>query len=89
MIYKMNGKEIRELLFDFFDTRYGKSMFLICYAVPFISFVVTMGWFFALLLNGVANYYLVGVAFLSMNVFCLGSYFYYKELREYAEHRKK
>ena len=89
MIYKMNGKEIRKLLHEFFGTRYGKSVFVICYAVPFITFVVTLGMFLALLLKGVSNYYLVGIAFLSMNIFCIGSYFYYKELRVFAEYKKK
>lgn len=89
MIYKMNGKEIRKLLREFFGTRYGKSVFVICYAVPFITFVVTMGMFLALLFKDIANYYLVGIAFLSMNIFCIGSYFYYKELRVFAEYKKK
>ena len=90
MIYKMDGKEIRKLLKEFYATRYGKSIFVVCYAVPFITFVVTIGMFLALLLKGAgANYVLVAIAFLCMNIFCIGSYFYYRELREFAENRKK
>ena len=90
MIYKMNGSEIRKLLREFYGTRYGKSMFVICYAVPFITFMVTMGMFLAFLVkNGEANYFLIGIAFLCMNIFCIGSYFYYKELRVFAESRRK
>ena len=92
MIYKMDGKEIKKLLHDFYRTRYGKSIFVVCYAVPFIMFVVTIGMFLAFLLkHGEANYVLVGLPFLCMNIFCIGSYFYYKELKEFAEaeHRKK
>ena len=92
MIYKMNAKEIKQLLHDFYGTRYGKSIFVVCYAVPFITFMITMGMFVAFLMrhgDGEANYVLVGLPFLCMNIFCIGSYFYYKELKEFAEHRKK
>ena len=88
MIYKMSGREIKKLLHEFYATRYGKSIFVICYAVPFITFVVTMGMFLALLMKGVSNYFLVGIAFMSMNLFCIGSYFYYKELRIFADRKK-
>ena len=89
MIYKMNGKEIKKLLHDFYDTRYGKSLFVICYAVPFITFMVTIGMFLSSLLKGEGSYVLVALAFMCMNIFCIGSYFYYKELRVFAEHKKK
>ncbi|MBQ6494506.1 MAG: hypothetical protein IJI49_00730 [Bacilli bacterium] len=88
MIYKMNGKEMKKLLHDFYSTRYGKSIYVICYAVPFITFMVTMGMFLGLLVKGEANYVLIAIAFLCMNIFCIGSYFYYKELRVFAESRK-
>ena len=89
MIYKMSPSEVRKLLREFYATRYGKTIFVTCYAVPFITFVVTMGMFLALLFKGNANMYLVGIAFLCMNIFCIGSYFYYKELKEFAESKKK
>ena len=88
MIYKMNGKEMKKLLHDFYSTRYGKSIYVICYAVPFITFMFTMGMFLGLLVKGEANYVLIAIAFLCMNIFCIGSYFYYKELRVFAESRK-
>ena len=88
MIYDMKAREIRKLLKSFYKTRYGKSMFVICYAVPFITFMVTIGMFVASLIEGNCNYVLVAIAFLCMNIFCLGSYFYYKELRVFAEHKK-
>ena len=84
----MDGKGIKKLLKEFYATRYGKSIFIICYAVPFITFMVTMGMFISSLVNGEGNYILVAIAFLCMNIFCLGSYFYYRELREFAEHKK-
>ena len=89
MIYNMNAKEMRKLLHQFLGTRYGKSIFVVCYAVPFITFMVTMGMFFSSLVNGEANYILIAIAFLCMNIFCIGSYFYYREVRIFAEHRKK
>ena len=89
MIYDMNAKEIRKLLHDFYKTRYGKSIFVICYAVPFITFMVTMGMFIGLLTKGEANYVLIAIAFLCMNIFCIGSYFYYRELRIFADNREK
>lgn len=84
----MNGKEMKKLLHDFYSTRYGKSIYVICYAVPFITFMVTIGMFLGLLVKGEANYVLIAIAFLCMNIFCIGSYFYYKELRVFAESRK-
>ena len=90
MIYKMNAREIKKLLKEFYGTRYGKSIFVVCYAVPFITFMVTMGMFVAFLLkDGEANYVLVGLPFLCMNIFCIGSYFYYKELKEFDESKRK
>ena len=90
MIYKMNAGEIKQLLHDFYATRYGKSIYVICYVVPFILFVVTMGMFFGFLVkHGEANYVLVVLPFLCMNTFCIGSYFYYKELKEFAESKSK
>lgn len=88
MIYKLDGKGMKKLLHDFYATRYGKSIFVVCYAVPFITFMVTMGMFFSSLANGEANYMLVAIAFLCMNIFCIGSYFYYRELRVFADERK-
>lgn len=88
MIYKMGPSEIKGLLRDFYATRYGKTIFVTCYAVPFITFVVTIGMFLALLFKGNANMILVGIAFLCMNIFCIGSYFYYRELRIFAESRE-
>ena len=91
MIYKMSPKEIKKLLHEFYVTRYGKSMFVICYVVPFITFMITMGMFLASFgeTSEVEKYMVVLTAFLCMNIFCIGSYFYYKELRDFAEHRKK
>ncbi len=89
MIYGMNAREIKKLLKDFYKTRYGKSIFVICYAVPFITFMVTMGMFLGLLTKGEANYVLIAIAFLCMNIFCIGSYFYYRELRIFADDRRK
>ena len=88
MIYKMDGKEMKKLLHDFYSTRYGKSIYVVCYAVPFITFMVTMGMFISSIVNGEANYILIAIAFMCMNIFCIGSYFYYRELRIFAEHKK-
>ena len=85
MIYKMSPKEIKKLLHDFYATRYGKSMFVICYVVPFFTFMITIGMFISSFADTseVEKYMVVLTAFLCMNVFCIGSYFYYKELRIY------
>ena len=86
----MNPSEIKKLLHDFYATRYGKTVFVMCYAVPFITFVVTIGMFLAFLMkHGTANYVLIAIAFLCMNIFCLGSYLYYKELRVFADTKGK
>ena len=88
MIYEMSAKEIKKLLHEFYSTRYGKSIFVVCYAVPFLLFIVTIGMFISSLVNGGSNYVLVALPFLCMNIFCIGSYFYYKELRVYADKKK-
>ena len=88
MIYDMKAKDIRKLLKNFYKTRYGKSMFVICYAVPFITFMVTIGMFIGAIIKDNCNYVLVAIAFMCMNIFCIGSYFYYKELRVFAEYKK-
>ncbi len=89
MIYKMSPKEIRKLLHEFYSTRYGKSIFVICYAVPFITFMITMGMFVSSMIHDNCNYVMVCVPFLCMNIFCVGSYFYYKELRVFADAKGK
>lgn len=91
MIYKMGPKEIKKLLHDFYETRYGKSIFVICYVVPFITFMITMGMFISSFgeVSEIEKYIVILTSFLCMNIFCIGSYFYYKELRVFAEHRKK
>ena len=71
MIYKLDGKGIKKLLHDFYGTRYGKSIFIVCYAVPFITFMVTMGMFLGSLVKGESSYILVAIAFLCMNIFVL------------------
>ena len=38
MIYKMDSKKLRKLLVDFGSTYYGKTMFLLCYSLFFITF---------------------------------------------------
>ena len=86
----MDAREIKELLREFYATRYGKSIFVICYVVPFFLFMITMGMFAGFLFgHGGANYVLVGLPFLCLNTFCIGSYFYYRELRDFANYRKK
>lgn len=90
MIYKMTPREIKKLINDFFATRYGKSVFVVCYAVPFITFVVTIGMFVGFLVkHGEASYVMIGLPFLCMNIFCIGSYFYYRELKDFAESKKR
>ncbi|MEE3343327.1 MAG: hypothetical protein VZS44_04470 [Bacilli bacterium] len=91
MIYKMSPSEIKKLLHDFYATRYGKSIFVICYVVPLLLFAITMGMFLLsfVQVGTIEKYLVIFTAFLCMNVFCIGSYFYYRELREFAEHKKK
>lgn len=91
MIYKLNGKEMKKLIDDFYATRYGKSIFVICYVVPFLLFMVTMGMFLVSFgdVGATEKYLVILIAFLCMNIFCIGSYFYYRELRKFAEYKKK
>ena len=91
MIYKMSPKEIKKLLKEFYATRYGKSIFVICYVVPLLLFAVTMSMFLISMNDSseMEKYFVILTAFLCMNIFCVGSYFYYRELRVFADHKKK
>lgn len=91
MIYKMNAKEIKKLLHEFYSTRYGKSIFVICYVVPFLLFMITIGMFISSFgeVEALEKYMVILTSFLCMNIFCIGSYFYYRELRKFAEYKKK
>lgn len=91
MIYKMNPSEIKKLLREFYTTRYGKSIFVICYVVPFLLFMATIGMFLVSFgdVGTIEKYMVILTAFLCMNIFCIGSYFYYRELRKFAEYKKK
>ena len=82
MIYKMSPSEIKKTLKEFYATRYGKSIFVICYVVPFLLFMVTISMFLISFtdVNEIEKYFVILIAFLCMNVFCIGSYFYYREL---------
>ena len=88
MIYKMNARDIKKLIRDFLATRYGKSIFVICYVAPFVLFMIVMGMFFAFLTGENDYYLLIILPFICMNIFCLGSYFFYKELRYFADRKK-
>ena len=80
MIYNMNQKELKRLLIDFSKTRYGKSMFIICYAVFFLLFLTII------ILCFLKQFLLVGMlSLLCLISFCIGSYAYYKELRIFVD----
>ncbi len=89
MIYKMNIKEIRNLLLDFSSTTYGRTMFLLCYSVFFIvSASLVSAFALHILKNSVfTGLFVIIGAFISVLSFVIGSIIYYKELRIYAENR--
>ena len=89
MIYKMDSKKLRKLLVDFGSTYYGKTMFLLCYSLFFITFASLITVFIVYIVHKnifTCLFVIIGVL-ISLVSFVIGSIIYYKELRIYADNR--
>ena len=85
MIYDKSNKEIKKELINFGKTTYGKIMFLICYTPFFISILLMILSLILYMNNeflGMLVLFILLIV-LSIFVFCIGSYNFYKELRVY------
>ena len=91
MIYTKDNKQMKKNLGDFSKTNYGKCMFLICYSPFLLLTILTISTFILLITHDCWVFYsmtLVKFALATVCSFCLGSYGFYKELREYVNSTK-
>ena len=90
MIYKMNYEKIKKALREFNNTIYGKSIlvacytpFLFCFALTFISLILFYKYCYLIYMIT-----LLGLVLLSLIVFCIGTYAFYKELRIFVNSKR-
>ena len=83
MIYSKNYKELKKELINFNKTAYGKTIFLICYApcVFCLFILVIVGMQFFQYREILCSILLILFLFITLIVFSIGSYAFYKELR--------
>lgn len=87
-IYNLSMKEMRNLLWKFNSTLYGRTVFFLAYFLPFMAFMVMVGLVVAAFLTTVNLFYpIMGTFFVFIGLFILGNIYFYRELRDFSEHR--
>lgn len=89
-IYNLTMKEMRELIFKFGKTLYGRTVFFFAYFLPLMAFLVMAGLVIASIIVPSENlfYPIIGAFFLFIVLFILGNVYYYHEIRVFAEKEK-
>lgn len=91
MIYEKNNKEMRKLLRKFGSTNYGQCMFFICY-MPFLLLLLLTITILLIFIKycclSACSMLIVKLTFATLISFCVGSFGFYKELREFASNNK-
>jgi len=82
MIYNLTHKDLLKVLRDFNSTLYGKTMFLLCYIIPFLTLIFTI----ILILKDFLFYSILILlcSFFTLLSFVIGSLIFYIELRIYV-----
>jgi len=82
MIYNLTHKDLLKVLRDFNSTLYGKTMFLLCYIIPFLTLIFTI----ILILKYFLFYSILILlcSFFTLLSFVIGSIIFYIELRIYV-----
>ena len=87
-IYKLNLKEMRQLLFKFSGTLYGRTVFFLAYFLSFMAFLTLAGLVVAsFLVEDNLFYPILATFFIFVVLFILGNIYYYTELRHFSEGR--
>lgn len=88
-IYKLNIKDMKQLVWDFSCTLYGRTVFFLAYFVPFMTLLVMMGLILASVIEQTAElfYPITGTFLLFVGLFILGNIYYYHEIRVFSEKR--
>ena len=91
MIYDKSYKELKNYLWKFNKTTYGKTIFLICYAPFLICLIIAIIFFIFYLKYMDLGYLITLIVILAICLFsfCIGSYGFYKELRKFVAKSKK
>lgn len=86
-IYKLDVKEMRELIHDFSNTLYGRTIFFFAYFAPFMALLVMLGLIVSAIIMQSAElfYPITGTFFLFIGLFILGNVYYYGEIRKFSE----
>ena len=75
-IYKIKSdKEMAKVLRKFLKSQYGKTVFVLAYAIPFFLFLITLRFIFK------GYPFISGFALLTLVSFIVGSAYFYKEIR--------
>lgn len=92
-IYDLSMNDMRKEIKNFYKTNYGKTVFLLAYALPIVLILITVALLLATftmcycslnLLSAFIGYVLPISCFLILITFVLGSRYYYRELRIYV-----
>ena len=84
-IYNVDLKGMRELLWKFNATLYGRTVFFLAYFLPLMAFLTMCGLVVAaFLVTEYLFYPIAGTFFLFVGLFILGNIYYYHELRTFA-----
>ena len=86
MIYKLDKDDVWKYLVKFSKTEYGKIMFLICYSIPIILFIMLLYTLIMEFLYPGCDFIIIAafIALFDLISFCIGSYSFYKEFRIYV-----
>lgn len=90
--YNYKVKDIRKEIADFNKGAYGKTVFIIAYAIPLILAIATVLIELFGTPNNIICCYANYLSFWILSIlisFIIGSAYYYVELRKYMEHKVK
>lgn len=88
-IYICSVKDMRNLIRDFSNTLYGRTVFFLAYFVPFMTFMVMLGLVLTVIITQSSDlfYPILGTFLLFVALFVLGNIYYYHEIRVFSEKR--
>lgn len=91
-IYKLDEKNFKNEMISFTKTYYGKIVFVLSYAIPFILLLLLISMSICQIINPEYCFILgmleLIVLFLLLIFFINGTRYYYKELYKYIETKK-
>jgi len=91
MIYKLDKDDIWRYLIKFGKTQYGKTIFFICYSLPFVLFLNMIITLILDLVYPNEGFIFIAsiIAFVALLTFSVGSYAFYKEFRIFVNKKNQ